>query len=51
MKRVRIYVDYFIDDEDDTLSDDEIIDRAYNQMDEEIDRGYFCMDNAEIIDD
>jgi len=49
MVRVRIYADYFIDDENGALSEDEIINKAYDEMDEEVERGYFCMDGAEII--
>lgn len=51
MVRVRIYTDYLIDDEDGTLSKEEIINRAYNEMDKEVERGYFCLDNAEIFED
>ena len=50
MKKVRIYTDYFIDDEDGTLSDDELISRAYAEMDEQIEHGYFCLDQAEVLE-
>lgn len=51
MKRVRIYTDYVIDDEDGTLSEEEVINKAYEEMDEEIERGFFCLDQVEVFED
>lgn len=46
--KVRIFTDYIVEvEENDT--DEEIIDTAYSAMEEDIERGFFCMEEAEVI--
>ena len=45
---VRIFADYIVEvQENDT--DEELIDKAYSQMEKDIERGFFCLEDAEVL--
>ena len=48
-KIVRLYVIYDFDDPKGTMTDEEAIQKAYDKMDEEIDKGWFCLD-GEVLE-
>ena len=45
---VRLYVEYSFDDPKGTMTEEEVIQKAYDKMNEDIDHGWFILEAEEI---
>jgi hypothetical protein len=49
MRKVRFYIDYWVDNEP-TDTEDDILDKASKELENDIDRGWFYLDNIVYAD-